>query len=57
MIRGVVFDLDHTLFDRYATLSAVAPYFCSYFDVAPGMTPEKLTPLWCRDDKEFVHLG
>ena len=57
MIRGVVFDLDHTLFDRYATLSAVAPYFCSYFDVMPDMTPEKLTPLWCQDDKAFVHLG
>ena len=25
MIRGVVFDLDHTLFDRYGTLRAVLP--------------------------------
>ncbi len=25
MIKGVVFDLDHTLFDRYATLRAVLP--------------------------------
>jgi phosphoglycolate phosphatase-like HAD superfamily hydrolase len=25
MIRGVVFDLDHTLFDRYGTLQKVLP--------------------------------
>ena len=57
MIRGVVFDLDHTLFDRYATLTAVSPYFCSYFDVSSGMTPERLAPIWCQADKDFVHLG
>ena len=57
MIRGVVFDLDHTLFDRYATLTAIAPYFCSYFDVSAGMTPETFAPIWCQADKELVHLG
>lgn len=57
MIRGIVFDLDHTLFDRYATLDAIAPYFCSYFDVAPGMTAERFAPIWREADKSFVHLG
>ncbi len=56
-IKGVVFDLDHTLFDRYATLTAIAPYFVSYFDVTPGMTAEKLTPIWIEADKNCVHLG
>ena len=56
-IKGVVFDLDHTLFDRYATLTAIAPYFCSYFDVSPGMTPEVFAPIWIEADKNCVHLG
>lgn len=56
-VRGVVFDLDHTLFDRYATLTAIAPYFCSYFDVAEGMTSERFAPIWIEADKNFVHLG
>lgn len=57
MIRGVVFDLDHTLFDRYATLTRIAPYFCSYFDVQDGVTAQTLAPLWCEADRQFVHLG
>ena len=57
MIKGVVFDLDHTLFDRYATLTKIAPYFCSYFDVADGWTAERLAPVWCDADRNFVHLG
>lgn len=56
-IKGVVFDLDHTLYDRYATLTAIAPYFCSYFDVSPGLTPDKLAPIWIEADKQCVHLG
>ncbi|MBQ7541745.1 MAG: HAD family hydrolase [Clostridia bacterium] len=56
-IKGVVFDLDHTLYDRYATLTAIAPYFCSYFDVSPGMTPQTLAPIWIEADKQCVHLG
>lgn len=57
MIQGVVFDLDHTLFDRYATLERIAPYFCSYFDVQDGVCAETLAPLWCEADRECVHLG
>lgn len=57
MIKGVVFDLDHTLFDRYATLTRIAPYFCSYFDVRDGVTAETLAPLWCEADRQCVHLG
>ena len=56
-IKGVVFDLDHTLFDRYATLTAIAPYFVSYFDVSPDMTAEVFAPIWIEADKNCVHLG
>lgn len=57
MIKGIVFDLDHTLFDRYATLTKIAPYFCSYFDVAEGMTPEVFAPIWIEADKNYVCFG
>ena len=56
-VQGVVFDLDHTLFDRYETLRAIAPYFCSYFDVASGMNAETLARIWIEADKACVHLG
>lgn len=56
-IKGIVFDLDHTLFDRYATLTAIAPAFCQRFDMASGMTPERFAPIWCDADKAYVHLG
>lgn len=55
MIKGVVFDLDHTLFDRYATLSAIAPSFCEHFDVA--VTAEEFAKKLCFADKQFVHTG
>lgn len=55
MLKGVVFDLDHTLFDRYATLTAIMPSFCEHFDVA--VTAEKLSELLCFADKQFVHTG
>lgn len=57
MYQGIVFDLDHTLFDRYATLTKIAPYFCSYFDVSQDMTPEKFAPIWIEADKNFVCFG
>ena len=31
MIKGVVFDLDHTLFDRYATFEECAPLWYERF--------------------------
>ncbi len=55
MIKGVVFDLDHTLFDRYATLTAIMPSFCEHFDVA--LSEEEAAKLLCEADKQFVHLG
>lgn len=55
MLKGVVFDLDHTLFDRYATLTAIMPSFCEHFEVA--LTPKKAAEMLCFADKQFVHIG
>ena len=57
MIKGAVFDLDHTLFDRYATQKLCMKGFCEYFDVANGMTDEIATELVEYADKHFNHYG
>jgi len=58
-LNGVVFDLDHTLFDRYATLTAIAPEFCKHFKdkLSAEMTVEKVASLLCEGDKSYVHYG
>lgn len=57
MIKGAVFDLDHTLFDRYATQRICMKGFCQYFDVADGMTDEKAADIVEYADKRFNHYG
>ncbi|MCR5485796.1 MAG: HAD family hydrolase [Clostridiales bacterium] len=56
-VKGVVFDLDHTLFDRYATLAEIMKDFVVHFDVSEGMTAEKAAELITYADKHFVHFG
>ena len=56
MIKGAVFDLDHTLFDRYATLRKIMPAFCAHFDITDGMTIEKAGDLLEYADRHFVHI-
>jgi len=58
MIRGVAFDLDHTLFDRYATLRAVAPDFYRDFRarLAPGITEADVSRLIQWADRAFIHF-
>ncbi len=58
MIKGAIFDLDHTLFDRYATLRAI-------FNTAPShLLPTKkevgrdeVADAFIHCDKHFIHLG
>ncbi len=57
MIKAVVFDLDHTLFDRHATLRALVPDFRRRFDTASDMSDEKLLSLWCCGDDSLVYHG
>ncbi|MCR5150993.1 MAG: HAD family hydrolase [Clostridiales bacterium] len=55
MIKAAVFDLDHTLFDRYGTLRAIMPPFCARFDMSVSV--EVATELMIEYDKLYVHTG
>lgn len=57
MLRAVVFDLDHTLFDRHGTLRALVPRLREEFSVNEKMTDEKIGDLWCYADDNFVYFG
>ena len=55
MIKAVVFDMDHTLFDRYETICAVMPAFCEEFDVA--LRPDEAADLLIKYDKKLNIFG
>lgn len=59
MINGVVFDLDHTLFDRYATLTEIAPAMYEYFKnkIAYGLMIEDVAATLIYADKNFNCFG
>lgn len=57
MLKGVVFDLDHTLFDRYGTLKKTVPFFFERFRMSDSVTQEKFYETLCFADKNFTHLG
>lgn len=58
-IKGVVFDLDHTLFDRYATIEAIAPAFKEMFAdyIADGITSRRIAELICEGDRRYIYYG
>lgn len=55
MIKAVVFDMDHTLFDRYATIRTVMPAFCEAFDVA--LSADEAAELLIKYDKKLNIFG
>lgn len=57
MIKSVVFDLDHTLFDRYETLRLVVPMFRERFKINPNITDEYFWEELSWADKNYVHRG
>ena len=57
MIKAAVFDLDHTLFDRYGTIKAITPDIIKGFDIADGVTAEIFAEELSYADKQFVHKG
>lgn len=57
MIKAVVFDLDHTLFDRYETMRLVVPAFKDGFIIAKGISDEFIYEELCYADKQYVHKG
>lgn len=58
-IRGVVFDLDHTLFDRYATLDEISYEFYEDFRgrLSGGITREEASRLIIEADSLYVVSG
>ena len=59
MIRGVVFDLDPTLFDRYGTLEKVLPRFCALYrdNIPAGLSVESFIERFILLEKKYIHLG
>ncbi len=57
MIKAVIFDLDHTLFDRYATLSEVAKKIRKKLPVNPKLSDSKIAEIMINTDKSCVYYG
>ena len=57
MIKAVVFDLDHTLFDRHGTLKSLVPKLRAEFQVNEKMTDDEIGETWCYADDHFVYSG
>lgn len=57
MIKAVVFDLDHTLFDRHGTLMSLVPKLREEFPVNENMSDAGIGEIWCYADDHFVYYG
>ena len=57
LLKAVVFDLDHTLFDRYATIKQIVPRFREGFKINPDITDDFIYNEISWADKNYVHRG
>lgn len=57
MLKAVLFDLDHTLFDRHATLKAIVPELRRAFHVDSEKSDDEIADIWCYADDNFVYDG
>lgn len=57
MIKAVIFDLDHTLFDRHGTLCSLVPALREEFSVNENMSDKEIGSIWCSADDNFVYSG
>lgn len=57
MMKAVIFDLDHTLFDRHGTLFSCVPLLRARFDVNPALSDEEVGKIWVYADDHFVYDG
>ncbi len=57
MYKAVVFDLDHTLFDRYATLSRIIDSGIAYNIFSSEVDKETIKNEWIYADKHFCPHG
>lgn len=57
MIKGIVFDLDHTLFDRYKTFEVISYEFYNSIKDNLLITRDEFCKLMCDADIKYNHLG
>ncbi|MBQ7638175.1 MAG: HAD family hydrolase [Clostridia bacterium] len=57
MLKAVIFDLDHTLFDRHATLRAIVPALRRAFSVDETRTDDEIAAIWQYADDNFILDG
>ena len=57
MIKAVVFDLDHTLFDRYQTLTELSKRIHLKLPINPKLTQEEIASYMIKADREKIHYG
>lgn len=57
MIKAVSFDLDHTLYDRYATLRLIAPLLKTHFELNSKLSDEQAAEIMIHADRYYVHKG
>lgn len=57
MIKAVIFDLDHTLFDRYGTLKEVAKMIRKMIPVDPTLSDTEVGDIMINADKMCVYYG
>lgn len=57
MIKAAVFDLDHTLFDRYETQRLCLQGFCDNFNTKENITDKDIIKILEYADMRFTHLG
>lgn len=58
MLRGIVFDLDHTLFDRYATLRKALPVFYNHYRdrIPEQIGQEEFIERLIELEKKYIHF-
>ena len=58
-LKGVVFDLDHTLFDRYKTIESVAGLFYNKLDknICENVSLKQFTQKLIEFDKKYILFG
>lgn len=54
-MKAVIFDLDHTLFDRYATMTRCIPMLAEIWDLA--VPEEQATAMLIYADRHYTHTG
>ena len=57
MIKAIIFDLDHTLFDRYKTFEQIVDNHFHETMFKPDTAPEVAKKEWEFADKNFIHFS